>query len=309
MRDSPTEMGSGLRLVDKIFSKSDRTVKFVFLSNGQVIEFSYIDKQDGKDIICAPTQTACKLGCKFCFLSDYDFAVRNLAPEEITDGVQYIVRNLKLLEREGRNDVLLVSYMGCGEPLCNVINLMYACESIRVEFASLYRVVRFAVASLIPTPSRMRRFISEVHCRKLPVKFHLSLHSPFDACRSEMMPGASPVQDSVDLVRAFTTTSGNAAEIHYALIANVNDRDEDVAELMRLLKGSGISIKFLAYNEKPSIDFKPSERVAEIRTALEREGITTEFYNPPGSDIGSSCGQFLMDYYVKYNTKPLVRRS
>ena len=78
------KIGNELEFLEKIKSKLDRTVKYIFLSRGQVIEFSYIDKNDGKDIICAPTQTACRLGCKFCFLSDYDLEVRNLTPEEIS---------------------------------------------------------------------------------------------------------------------------------------------------------------------------------------------------------------------------------
>ena len=38
-------------------------------------------------------------------------------------------------------------------------------------------------------------------------------------------------------------------------------------------------------------------------TGLELAGIKTEFYIPPGGDIGSSCGQFLMDYYREFNIK------
>lgn len=298
------EAGPDFSLVEKIHSKRDRTVKYVFLSQGQVVEFSYIDKQDGKDIICAPTQTACRLGCKFCFLSDYALAVRNLSVSEIVSGIRYVIADLRLCERTGKNDVLLVSYMGCGEPLLNIDNLIASCESIRAAYGGLYRVVRFAVASLIPKPALMRRFTDEVGNRRIPVKFHLSLHSPHDDCRRELMPAASPVLASIDLVKEFVRETGNAAEIHYALIDGVNDRDEDVARLSWLMKGNGISIKFLAYNKKPSSTFRPSERVARIRHVLEHEGILTEYYDPPGSDIGSSCGQFLMDYYKRYNAEP-----
>lgn len=298
------QVAPGFHLADVVHSKVDRTTKFVFLSKGQVVEFSFIDKQDGKDIICVPTQTACRLGCKFCFLSDYDLAVRNLEPIEIVTGVRYVVENLHLLEREGRNNVLLVSYMGCGEPLCNIKNVISACEDIRSEFETSYRIVRFAVASLIPKPSLMRKFIAEVRAKRLAVKFHLSLHSPFDGSRRKLMPSASLVVESVNLLKLFKGRTGNAGEVHYALIAGVNDRDQDVKRLIRLLKGHNIPIKFLAYNEKPNGDFHPSVRVARIRQILECEGIKTEYYNPPGSDIGSSCGQFLMNYYTKYNTVP-----
>ena len=118
------------------------------------------------------------------------------------------------------------------------------------------------------------------------------------------MPAASPVRVGIDLLQEFMAETGNSTEIHYALIDGVNDRVKDMRALIRLIKGHGIPVKFLAYNRKPDRDFEPSKRVAEMRQMLEAEGIKTEYYNPPGSDIGSSCGQFLMDYYKKYNTRP-----
>jgi adenine C2-methylase RlmN of 23S rRNA A2503 and tRNA A37 len=34
---------------------------------------------------------------------------------------------------------------------------------------------------------------------------------------------------------------------------------------------------------------------------LDSQGIECEFYDPPGRDVGASCGQFLFDYYKKYS--------
>ncbi len=118
----------------EVWSKEDATVKFIFRAP-EIIEFSYINKSDGKDIICAPTQTSCNLGCKFCFLSDYKLKVRNLQPEEITTPIDYVVEKLGLLSLEKRNKVLLVSFMGCGEPLLNLINVITAAKTIREKYA------------------------------------------------------------------------------------------------------------------------------------------------------------------------------
>ena len=115
------------------------------------------------------------------------------------------------------------------------------------------------------------------------------------------MPGASPLHGSIEQVKKFMSLTGNSAEIHYALINKVNDRDKDLKMLVELLENTGIPVKFLIYNEKPSVEFAASLRVNYFRKVLERRGIKTEFYIPPGRDIGSSCGQFLMDYYEKFN--------
>src|SRR3989338_8993281 len=292
-----------LELFQKVKSKVDNTVKFVFLSQEQIIEFSYINKNDDKDIICVPTQTGCRLGCKFCFLSDYKLAVRNLGAEEISSGVRYAIKDLGLLEKEKPNGVLLVSYMGCGEPLCNLGEVIESCVKIRDEYAGKYAVVRFGVASLIPNLNAMRDLIKLVDINQLPLKFHLSLHSPDEKTRTVIAPAARDITRSVALVEFFMRRTSNSAEMHYALIDGINDRDEDLRGLVTLLKGRGIPIKFLVYNVKPSLAFKRSKKIKKFRSTLEKEGIKTEYYHPPGWDIGSSCGQFLMDYYAKFNTK------
>lgn len=291
-------------LLRKVNSALDKTVKFIFLSQGQIIEFSYINKNDGKDIICVPTQTACNLRCKFCFLSDYDLEVRNLAPEEIAAGVSYVINDLDLCgSRNDRNQVLLISYMGCGEPLLNIKNVIKTCECITKRHSKHYRVVRYGLASLIPALSLIKELTDEVVLRGILLKFHLSLHSTFSQKRKELLPAASGITESINAVSEYMKRTGNSAEIHYALISGENDKDEDIRGLVALLKDRAIPVKFLVYNEKPTIDFSASERVSIFREALEKEGIKTEFYIPPGGDIGSSCGQFLMDYYEKYNKK------
>ena len=291
-------------LLEIVRSKIDKTVKYVFLSKGQVIEFSFIDKSDGKDIICVPTQTGCKLGCKFCFLSDCpDLEVRNLDSEEIAFGVNYVIEDLGLLRKPNRNNILLVSYMGCGEPLYNLDGVIGSCIKIRNEHSPKYEVVRFAVSSLIPELGLMRKFTNLVKENNLRMKFHFSLHSPDAGIRHAIMPAAQGITASLILVDIFMTHTGNSAEIHYSLIKGVNDRDEDLESLIKLLSSGRIPIKFLVYNKKPSVNLKPSKdrRVEKFRRRLEAAGIPTEYYHPPGSDIGSSCGQFLMQYYQRYS--------
>jgi|GEM_PF-1345319 len=299
----PVVVGPGLEFLEKVRSMVDSTVKYIFLAQGQIVEFSYINKGDGKDIICAPTQTGCNLKCKFCFLSDYDLVVRNLTPGEIDACVAFVVDDLNLLILPEKNDVLLISYMGCGEPLLNISEVVEASRRVMRRYHEKYNVVRFAVASLIPRMDAMLHFIQTVKSVGVPLKFHLSLHFTEDTLRKQMMPGAMPIAESIAAVELFMHYTGNSAEIHYALIEGVNDRAEDILMLIRLLKHRNIPVKFLAYNEKPSLDFRQSQKIAYFRSVLEAEGIKTEFYLPPGSDIGSSCGQFLMDYYEKYNTK------
>jgi len=99
-----------MEFVEIVKSQRDATLKYIFRTEDSlIVEFSYINKDDGKDIICAPCQTMCAMGCKFCHTTDYigKIKIRNLSSEEIFKGVNFIYNNLDLGER-----VLLVSYMG-----------------------------------------------------------------------------------------------------------------------------------------------------------------------------------------------------
>lgn len=294
-----------LRFIKKIPSKADNTVKYVFrTATGEIVELSYIKKDgDNKDIICASTQTSCNLGCKFCFLSDYDLKVRNLKAEEISLPIDYIIKDLALPKNINPSEVLLISFMGCGEPLLNLENVIAAAKLVRAKYNSAYPVVRFAIATLIPHPKYMDKLIKMVKAEGLLVKLHLSLHSPDSEVRAELMPAAHSIEESISLLNKFRLTTDNHVEIHYAMIDGINDRNQDLSSLIKLFSNSGIPIKFLVYNQKPSLDLKESPRVAFFREELAKHGIVTEFYIPPGRDVGSSCGQFLMEYYEIFNKK------
>ncbi len=290
------------KFINKIESKLDRTVKYVF-SSPEIIECSYIDKQDGKDILCVPTQTSCNLGCKFCFLSDYKMKVRNLTADEIVQSIDYTIKDMELPKK---NVVLLISFMGCGEPLLNLKNVISAMIILRKKYQKKYCIVRFAVATLVPKILPFKRLTEQVIKNNLQVKVHLSLHSPFQDIREKLMPGAFHIWDSLWWLEQYIERTGNSAEIHYSMIDGVNDKENDLKQLIQLFGTKKIPIKFLAYNEKPSIELKQSKRVEYFREELSKYGIVTEYYVPPGRDIGSSCGQFLMEYYLQYNKKRIV---
>ena len=118
------------------------------------------------------------------------------------------------------------------------------------------------------------------------------------------MPCASSIQECIRQLRWYKYLTGNQTEIHYSLMARVNDRDKDLSALVELLKGTGIPVKFLSFNPRKgySLEGSPKDRVGEFMSTLSFEGIKTEFYMPPGADVGASCGQFLessVDYDIE----------
>lgn len=296
-----------MKLMDKIASTKDKTKKYIFQTEDKlIIEVAYIDKNDGKNIICVPSQTSCAMKCRFCHLADISDKLvnRNLSAEEIKEGVDYIYNDLSL---KNTDRILLISYMGCGEPLLNYRNVVQSMTLIRDTYHEKVPLVRFAIATSLPKNAWFNFFemTREISKNNLLVKVHLSLHYTNEETRKEWMPLSLAIKTSISALEFYKLFTGNSVEIHYALIDGVNDTENDAEILANLLRGRNIPVKFLFYNEKDTIDFhaSPTEKLKIFGKHLDSCGITHEYYIPPGLDIGASYGQFMMDYYLKYNTK------
>lgn len=281
-----------LKLDKKVKSKIDNTIKYIYKLDGKVVEFSYIDNNSGKDIICVPCQTMCNMKCTFCHLTDHigKIKVTDINYRYIADGVMEIIDDLNLASRS-----ILISYMGCGEPLLNFKNIVDSMIILGGE----YDDIRFGLATMLPKSKwgefmEMTKRVSDL---KLPLKLHLSLHFTNDELRSEWMPAALDIKSSLAALHFYNKVTGNPIEVHYTIMDNINDNFDYATNLELLLRHMNCTIKFMRYSEKESLDVKRAsmEKLGEIMTYLEECGFDVEYYEPPGDDIGASCGQFLME--------------
>ena len=288
-----------MELFNKVKSTVDKTVKYVFkLEDNLIIESTYIDNNTGKDIICIASQTMCAMGCTFCHLTDYlsKLKLRNLKHQEIVDSVNYICKDMNIGTGERP---LLISYMGSGEPLLNLANVQ---ESM-LTFMSEYSNIRFGLSTMLPKEKwgTLFNMAQAVKKFKIPLKIHVSLHYTKDEQRNRMMPNATDIKATISALEFYKEITGNEVEVHYTLIKGENDTDEDGFNLVKLLDRRGIPIKFLRFNDKSTSPNKRTEmeRISIFRKGLELRGVKTEYYEPPGKDVGASCGQFLFDQYEK----------
>tara|TARA_R110000772_G_scaffold17946_3_gene50090 strand:+ start:202823 stop:203680 length:858 start_codon:yes stop_codon:yes gene_type:complete len=272
-------------------SEIDKTIKYVFHIDGQVVEFSYIDNGTGKDIICVPCQTMCNMSCTFCHLTDYvgKIKLNDLHWMTINEGVHHVVNDLGLGDRE-----LLISYMGCGEPLDNLSFVMTSIKELKRDFTN----IRFGMATMLPKKRFVEFFklMDMVQREKINLKIHLSLHFTNDVDRLQWMPAAMGIEASLDSLNLYQVVTKNKTEIHYTIMDGVNDSFEDIEFL-----GDNIhkdtTIKFMMYSEKESLDAKKvnADKLALLMDFLKNRGMIVEYYEPPGNDVGASCGQFLLE--------------
>ncbi len=290
-------------LSEKVKSKLDKTVKYVFtLEDNIIIEVTYIDNNTGKDIICVATQTMCAMSCQFCHLTDYigKLKLRNVSAEEIVQTVDYIYNDLNIKDN---NRPFLISYMGCGESLMNYEEV----EKSMVLLQHSFDNIRFGLSTMLPRKnwSKFFRLTRAVEVSRLPLKLHLSLHYTNDEKRLEMMPSSSKIKASIAALEFYNQITGQPVEVHYTLIKDENDTNTDLSNLVDLLRNKNIPIKFLRFNEKGSNhnERAEKERIETFRRTLEIYNIKSEYYEPPGIDVGASCGQFLFDQYQKQAEK------
>lgn len=294
-----------MKFIEKVRSKEDSTQKFIFENNQkQVLEVAYIDNGTGKDIFCVPTQSACLMACKFCQTRDIigKVSVNGFWAGEIVDAVKYAYTHL---ETQLPIRPMLVSFMGCGEPLKNDWEMLQAMRGIRSTFAGLQ--TRFAFATIMPKGSfpTFVKLAEEIKKDNLNVKAHLSLHFTEDVQRNAWMPNAEKILPSLNMLEWYGNYTGNKTEIHYTPIFRVNDREDDAWRLGHMLQWRRMPVKLLQFNsvgEQITIEKyqgSPEDTVKAFRDIVEELHVPTEFYTPPGRDIGASCGQLLVDYYIK----------
>lgn len=287
-----------LRLKEVVNSTIDNTRKYIFYTEDKlVIEFSYINKNDGKDIICIPSQSFCNLGCKFCHTSDFIGIIknRNLSSDELLFGIDYIYNDLKLNKNKR---ILLISVMGLGEILFNIDNLIEVFTNVKNKY-DVY--TRFSFATSLPKNkyNEFFRFTRLIEKNKLDVKLHLSLHYTNDILRDKWMSNSLEIKPSLLAVEMYNLITKNPVEIHYTLIDGLNDSIEDAIKLTELIKDKNFNVKFLYYNEKETLEYKHSDliKVNNFSNLFDKNNISYEYYKPVGYDIFAGCGMLAIENY------------
>jgi 23S rRNA (adenine2503-C2)-methyltransferase len=123
----------------------------------------------------------------------------------------------------------------------------------------------------------------------------LSLHTTRADLRAQLLPRA-PRFDPSDLVQAgeaYARATGYPIQYQWTLIEGVNDGDDEIEGIVRLLSGKYALMNMIPYNAVDGMPWqRPSwERAAEIARTLHRRGILTKLRQSAGQDVDAGCGQ------------------
>jgi 23S rRNA (adenine2503-C2)-methyltransferase len=276
------EAPAAILTLERVSLATDGTRKYLFYTrDGHAIETVMIPEK-ARRTVCISTQVGCPMGCTFCATGLLGIK-RNLKAREIAEQVFVCARDI------APERVSNVVVMGMGEPMLNYNATLGGLKVLNDPdgFGLAARHIAVSTSGLV---EKIRRFADE------PEQFHLaiSLHTPFEEERREIMPVAArhTIPELMDAARYFVTRTRRKLFFEYTLLAGVNDQPRHIEALVELLDHPLYHLNLLRFNWTDT-GFSATSK-AEARRFLEyaRElGLSATLRPSRGQDIDAACGQ------------------
>jgi len=262
----------------------------VELSDGQLVE-SVLLPRDG---LCVSSQVGCAVGCVFC-MTGKSGLLRQLGSAEIVAQVA-LARRFRPVKK--------VVFMGMGEPAHNLDNVLEAIDLLGSEGNIGHKNLVF---STVGDPRVFERLPRE----RVKPALALSLHSTRADLRRELLPKAPPIDPAelVELGERYARTVGYPIQYQWTLLAGINDGQEELDGILRLLKGKYAVMNLIPYNSLEADDYRrpAGKRIVEMVRYLHSRGVLTKVRNSAGQDVEGGCGQLRARAVELVNTRRLQR--
>jgi 23S rRNA (adenine2503-C2)-methyltransferase len=227
------------------------------------------------------------MGCLFCMTGRQGFQA-HLSPGEILD--QY----LSLPERDRVTNIV---YMGMGEPLDNLDNVLDSLEVLCADWGLGLSPTRITVSTVGLLPA-VRAFLERTRCH-----LAVSLHTPFEEERRRLMPvqHVHPLSEVLAELRAAMVRGQRRVSFEYIMFAGVNDTPRHARELARILDGIRCRVNLIPFHPIPGTPLaaSPPQAMMDFQALLREKGLLTTIRRSRGQDIEAACGML--------STRELVR--
>ena len=260
-------------------SKStDGTKKYLFgVLKDKFIETAFIPDEE-RATICVSSQAGCKMGCIFCMTGKQGYQ-GNLSSNEILNQFRSLPEF---------NILTNIVYMGMGEPLDNIKEVLKSLEILTGEWGYGWSPTRITV-STVGLIKGIKEYLELSRCH-----LAVSLHSPFDDERRKLMPvqRSNTIAEVLDVIRNTEINSQRRISFEYILFKGINDSPRHVKELARILNGIKCRINIIRFHEIPGTEFHSPdfETTVKFKEALNAKGILTTIRASRGEDIRAACG-------------------
>jgi len=192
---------------------------------------------------------------------------------------------LSIPESESLTNIV---FMGMGEPMDNMDEVMRALEVLTSEDAFAWSPKRITVSSIGVHPGLLR-FLEESKCH-----LAISLHTPISSQRLSWMPSekAWPIEETIKILRNHDFGKQRRLSFEYILFKGLNDTPAHAKSLIALLRGLECRVNLIRFHTIPDSPFKsPDEMTVHAFSGyLNAKGLKTTVRKSRGEDIQAACG-------------------
>jgi 23S rRNA (adenine2503-C2)-methyltransferase len=256
---------------------SDGTIKALMrTADGRPLEVVLMRYRDGRRSLCVSSQSGCPLTCSFCATGQMKFG-RNLTAWEILDQALHFRRI---------TEVDHCVFMGMGEPMMNLDNVLEACRRLP-DLGISNRRTAVSTVGWIPG-------IDRLSADPMPVRLALSLHAADPALRSQLMPvnDRYPLSEVIAACERFYERKRRMVFVEYVMLAAVNDSVGQARELAAVLDPKIFKVNLIPYNPTDvGMQGSTPRAIGAFRDELERLGVGATIRLTRGRDIAAACGQ------------------
>lgn len=272
---------SNIKIKDKQIS-SDGTIKYLFELEDSSCTEAVLMRFDNRANLtaCISTQVGCPMNCNFCATGKLGFT-RDLTTSEI-------VQQIHMIQNDTSLKVTNIVFMGQGEPLLNLDNLLPAIDIFNKEYQVGARRMTVSTCGIIPG-------IKKLADLKFQSTLAISLHAADTETRQKLMPIEKKydIKSLFKALKEYVNLAGRRVTIEYTLIKDINDSPENAKKLAILISDLKCNVNLIIYNPTELIEYeKPTkESIMKFKYILEASGkkVTTRLER--GSDIDAACGQ------------------
>lgn len=285
-------------------SRIDASVNWVEdspLGLGGAAECRYVRRDDEYFIAYLSSQTGCNKACRFCHLTQTgQTATVDLPLEHILGQARHVFAHYDALCAEGGSPARVVHYncMARGEALASRV-VRNEPDALIDGLVDLARSRGLAAAVKLSTimPREMDGADLVAMFGGIPVDFYYSLYSTNQQFRRRWLPKALPVEEALRMLADYQRIMRKIPVVHWALIADENDRPEDIDSIVGAIHAAGlrVDVNLVRYNPFSERQGRESERTDQVVVQLQAglPGARVRVIDRIGFDVKASCGMFV----------------
>ena len=270
-------------IVDERPSADGATRIVLRLADGARVETVHMPRavKRPRVTVCLSSQVGCAMGCTFCATARMGL-VRSMTPAEIVGQLLVVMNRFGPRNAETLNLV----FMGMGEPLHDVDNLIRALE-ILCDPAGIGISPGRITVSTVGHIAGLERLMASRHIPQLAV----SVNAASDELRRSLMP-INRKWPLAEVRRALSRWPPSKITLEYVLLDGVNDDDASADRLAAWARDLRHVVNVIPFNEWEGAPYRePSpERVAAFCARLHAAGCLAKVRRSRGRDVRGACG-------------------